>query len=345
MKKTHKIFVTAVGLFSIFLWLAAATVNLAEARAGGGRSTGSRGSHSMSAPRPAFNPPPSSPTRPQTPPSSGLMAPGQQSRPMPNMPPPGQPSSGWGSFGRGLAGGLVGGMIGNMLFGGSGHAGPGGVPAAGGGCSSIGLFDLLIIGGLLYLGYRWFSRRQEAYQSAGDAGGQPVTIPTTWQTSEPEPEPLPLPGYDLKAELEPIQRTDPSFNEAAFKEKAQDVFFKLQGAWMRQDPTLIKDLATPELAAILEKDLQDLKAKGQINKLENIAIRQVAISEAWQEQGQDYITVGFLANLLDYTVDANTNLVVAGSDTQPVKFEEYWTFTRPPGPGPWKLSAITQPEG
>ena len=52
------------------------------------------------------------------------------------------------SFGRGLAGGLVGGMIGNMLFGGSGHAGAGGVPAGGGGCSSIGLFDLLIIGGL-----------------------------------------------------------------------------------------------------------------------------------------------------------------------------------------------------
>ena len=103
---------------------------------------------------------------------------------------------------------------------------------------------------------------------------------------------------------------------------------------MRQDPTLIKDLATPELAAILEKDLLDLKAKGQINKLENIAVRQVAISEAWQEQGQDYITVGFLANLLDYTVDANTNLVLAGSDTEPVKFEEYWTFTRPTGAAP-----------
>ena len=94
---------------------------------------------------------------------------------------------------------------------------------------------------------------------------------------------------------------------------------------------------------ILEKDLQELKAKGQINRLENIAVRQVEISEVWQEQGQDYITVGFLANLLDYTVDANTNLVLAGSDTEPVKFEEDWTFTRPTGSGAWKLSAITQP--
>jgi predicted lipid-binding transport protein (Tim44 family) len=33
----------------------------------------------------------------------------------------------------------------------------------------------------------------------------------------------------------------------------------------------------------------------------------------------------------------------AGSDTGPVKFEEFWTLTRPVGPGVWKLSAIRQP--
>jgi predicted lipid-binding transport protein (Tim44 family) len=234
-------------------------------------------------------------------------------------------------------------MIGNMLFGGSGHAGSGGAPgapAAGGGCSSIGLFDIILIGGLLYLGYRLLNRRQEAYQMGGLGGTSPgAAIPI------PTPEPIPLPGSEIQAELEPIRLRDPSFDEAAFKETAQDVFFKLQGAWMRQDASLIRDLATPELFALLDKDLQDLKAKGQINKLENIAVRQVAISEAWQEQGQDFITVGFLANLLDYTVDANTNQVVAGSDQEPVKFEEYWTFTRPSGGGPWKLAAINQPEG
>ena len=148
-----------------------------------------------------------------------------------------------------------------------------------------------------------------------------------------------------KQELEPLRLTDPSFNENSLKEMAQDIFFKLQGAWMRQDPALIKDLATPEMTALLEKDLQELKTRDQINKLENIAVRQVEISEAWQEQGRDYITVGFLANLLDYTVDAKTNQVIAGSNTEPVKFEEYWTFTRPTGSSPWKISAITQPQG
>jgi predicted lipid-binding transport protein (Tim44 family) len=332
-----------IGLLCTAMWMSFAVIDLAEARIGGGRSSGSRGSHSTSAPRQTFSPPPS---RPQTAPPPSMVTPGQQ--PRPGMATPAQQPSGFGGFGRGLAGGLagglVGGMIGNMLFGGSGHAGPGGAPAAGGGCTSIGLFDLIIVGGLLYLGYRMLTRRrqEEAYQ-ASDLGGTATTIPATWQPAEPIP--APMPEYNVKAALDPIQRTDSSFNETAFKETAQDVFFKLQGAWMRQDPSLIKDLATPELAAILEKDLQDLKTKGQINRLENIAVRQVEVSEAWQEQGQDYITVGFLANLLDYTVDANTNLVLAGSDKDPVKFEEYWTFTRPTGSGAWKLSAINQPEG
>ncbi len=63
------------------------------------------------------------------------------------------PSSGSGgsSFLRGVGGGLVGGMIGNMLFGGTGHAGSGGGSSGG-----IGIFELLILGGLGYFIYRRF---------------------------------------------------------------------------------------------------------------------------------------------------------------------------------------------
>ena len=34
----------------------------------------------------------------------------------------------------------------------------------------------------------------------------------------------------------------------------------------------------------------------------------------------------------------------SGSKTEPVKFEEYWAFTRPVGNNPWQLSAINQAE-
>jgi predicted lipid-binding transport protein (Tim44 family) len=63
--------------------------------------------------------------------------------------------------------------------------------------------------------------------------------------------------------------------------------------------------------------------------------------EAWQEAGQDFITLKIEASLLDYYVDESGRLI-SGSDTEPVKFQEYWTFTRPVGPNPWRLSAISQ---
>jgi len=65
------------------------------------------------------------------------------------------------------------------------------------------------------------------------------------------------------------------------------------------------------------------------------------VTETWQEGGQDFVTVRFLASVLDYTVN-ESGQVVEGSQTEPVKFEEYWTFVRPVGPNPWRLGAIQQ---
>jgi predicted lipid-binding transport protein (Tim44 family) len=51
------------------------------------------------------------------------------------------------------------------------------------------------------------------------------------------------------------------------------------------------------------------------------------------------VTVYLTASLVDYTVEDATGAVVAGSKA-PQDVEEYWTFTRPVGPNPWRLSAI-----
>jgi predicted lipid-binding transport protein (Tim44 family) len=123
-----------------------------------------------------------------------------------------------------------------------------------------------------------------------------------------------------------------------------DHFFKIQGAWANRDMSGAKNLLTEEMFRIIQEDAEKLKSEKKINKLENIAVRSVDIVEAWQESGKDYVTVRFYANLLDYTVDETTGKVVSGSKTEPAKFEEYWTYTRPVGNNPWQLSAIQQGE-
>jgi predicted lipid-binding transport protein (Tim44 family) len=123
-----------------------------------------------------------------------------------------------------------------------------------------------------------------------------------------------------------------------------DHFFRIQGAWASRDMSGVRNLLTDEMFGTFGQEAEQLKAKRQINRLENIAVRSVAITEIWQEGGADFITVKLTANLLDYTVDEQTGQVVAGSRTEPVKFNEYWTFTRPVGENPWRLSAISQAE-
>lgn len=329
--RSKRIIFTFFCLWASAVWLTLATVELAEARVGGGRSSGSRGSRSFSSPRQSFTPPAT--TRPQ--PAQPAM-PGTQARPGMGTPTP-QPATGgfWRGMAGGVAGGLLGGMIGNMLFGGSGHAG--GAAAGAGGCSSIGLMDILIIVGIIYLGMRLLRRRKENTY-AYEAASRPVAVPS-WEEVQPAPQ-LENP---VEAELNQVRQYDPQFDATAFKNMAQDTFFKMQAAWMRQDLSSVKNLLTEEMYGILDQELAGMKSKGQVNRLENIAIREIEFSEAWQEEGQDLVTVGFLANLLDYVTDAKTGQVISGSDVEPVKFEEYWTFVRPIGPGPWKLGAIQQP--
>ena len=111
----------------------------AEARAGGGRSMGSRGARSYS--RPVTPSPLPSQPRPQY-------------APAPN---PLQQQAG-GGFMRSMAGGLMGGMLGSMLFSSFAGAGAGTGGMGGGG---IGLFEIILLAGIGYLIYRFIKKKRE----------------------------------------------------------------------------------------------------------------------------------------------------------------------------------------
>src|SRR5262249_24403162 len=81
------------------------------------------------------------------------------------------------------------------------------------------------------------------------------------------------------------------------------------------------------------------RAARRTNRIERVQISRAEVTEAWQESGQDWVTVYFAVSLIDYTVDDSTGAVVEGADT-PGDIQEYWTFTRPVGPKPLRLSAI-----
>jgi predicted lipid-binding transport protein (Tim44 family) len=312
-------------LFSLFFLLSVLEID-AWARVGGGRSFGSRGSRSYTTPRSAPAPTPAAPTR------------GAQQY---NTPSPAPSSFGGGGFLRSMAGGLVGGMIGGMLFRSLGFAG--GASGASGAGGGIGFMDIALIGALLY-GIYWFIKRRRSQAPVGVSYRESSAM-GAGQTAAPMPayEPEAL-GNDMETGLRHIRQMDPHFDEREFTDGCMDRFFQIQGAWANRDMSGVRELLNDEMNKTLQTEADQLRAKKQINRLENIAVRSVEITEIWQEKGDDFVTVKLSANLLDYTTDEKSGEVVSGSRTEPVKFREYWTFTRPVGDHPWKLSAIHQAE-
>jgi len=295
------------------------TGDTAWARAGGGSSGGSRGSRGFSSP--------SSPTSPN-----------RSTAPAPMQPSPAPQRSGWGAGLMGGLGGLVlGGLIGSMLFGGMGGGFGGG----------FGLLEMLLLGGLAYFAFSFLRRRREAQPAI--AGGYGTSYPGGGQTWSPDRSAAssatleaPAGPTDLQSGIGHIRQMDSAFDSARMATAASDVFFKVQAAWTARDMGSARDSLTPEMYDRMQAQCADLKAKRRINRLENIAVRSTDVTEAWQEQGQDFVTVAFVASVLDYTTD-ESGQVIDGSRTEPVRFEEYWTFVRPVGPHAWQLSAIQQP--
>ena len=285
----------------------------AWARAGGGSSGGSRGSRGLSSPS---SPAPMSPSRPATTPAPGA---------------PQQSPSRWGGLGGMLGGLLVGGLIGSLLFGGM-HGGFG-----------IGFLEILIIGALAWFAFSWMRSRQQPQPAA--PAGYPAPDAGRWQPPAAQysgaAATMEAPA-DVDRGIAHVRQMDPAFDPRRTAEAASDIFFRVQAAWMARDMRGASALLTPEMQNILQGDCDKLRAARRINRLENIAVRSTDVTEVWQEAGHDYVTVRFLASLLDYTTDESGSQVLEGSRTEPVKFEEYWTFVRPVGPNAFRLSAIQQ---
>jgi len=279
----------------------------AWARAGSGTSTGSRGSRSLSAPA---RPEPTAP-RPATP---GPVSPA----PMAPRPSP------FGGFMGAIGGFMLGGLLGGLLFGGLGH-----------GFGGIGLFDLLLIGGGVALLIAFMRRRaarpEPAYAGAG--------VPTSAYAPTAE---LPAAVSDLNRGVDHIRQMDGGFDPSSLAATARSTFLAVQDAINRRDLGGIRESLTPEMLTALQTQCDGLRQARRTNRMARIDVRRTEVTEAWQETGQDFVTVYLVGEMLDWVVDDGTGAIVDGSDTAPQPFEEYWTFVRPVGPGRFRLTAIQQ---
>src|SRR5436309_7735189 len=200
-------------------------ISAADARVGGGSSSGSRGSRTFTAP-------PSTSTAPGTaqPFNRTFTQPGS-----PGMAAPAPAKGGFFNGGRGLLGGLAAGFLGagllGMLFGGGMFGGLGGLSSIIGLILQIGLIILVV-----RLAMNWWHRRNA---TASAYAGPPA--------SGPAPGPGPLAsfrsgsGFGLGSGSAPLE-IGPSDYEAF-----ERLLGEIQTAWSNEDVDRLHTLASPEM--------------------------------------------------------------------------------------------------
>ncbi|ABD87088.1 Tim44 domain-containing protein [Rhodopseudomonas palustris] len=299
----------------------------ADARIGGGSSSGSRGSRTFSAP-------PSTSTAPSAaqPMNRTMTQPGS-----PGMAAPAAGAAAKGGFfnrpGMGMLGGLAAGFLGagllGMLFGGGLFSGLGGISSIIGLILQIGLIIIVV-----KLAMSWWQRRNAAAPAAASASAYagpaagPDVGPGAQQNYRTGS------GFGIGATAAPLE-IGPADYEAFEK-----LLSEIQTTWSNGDVGHLHTLATPEMVSYFSGDLAANKARGVENKVSDVKLLQGDLAEAWREGETDYASVAMRFSLVDKTIDTATGKLVEGSE-QPTEATEVWTFARRRG-SEWELSAIQQ---
>ncbi|MGA7070809.1 Tim44 domain-containing protein [Bradyrhizobium sp.] len=303
-----------VQAFAVILSLALPLVvaaNSADARIGGGVSSGSRGARTFSAP-------PSTSTAPNA------AQPFNRTITQPGSPGLGTPGGGFFNRpGMGLFGGLAAGFLGagllGMLFGGGMFGGIGGFSSIIGLMLQIGLIVFLV-----RLAMSWWQRRHES-QTAYAGGPSPLSAQASYGSGM---------GFGLGSGSAPVQILPTDY------ESFERLLGETQDAYSNEDVARLRNVATPEMVSYFVRDLDQNRARNVVNKVTATRLLQGDLAEAWREGDTDYASVAMRYSLIDTYLDRATGRVVEGNG-QPEEVTEVWTFLRPRG-GNWELSAIQQ---
>ena len=295
--------------------LAIVTTDMADARMGGGKSFGSRGSKTYTAP-------PATKTAPGAAPIERSMTDKRSPTAAQNAQPGAAGAPGLASRFGGFGGLLMGGLFVAAL---------GGIFGFGAMASVLGfLLQFALIGGAIYFVVSFIrSRNQPALAPARASGGPgrdtPNRSPFTF-------------SHGAAAAVSPL-----TIEKADF-DSFERLLGEIQTAYGREDTEELGARTTPEMFSQLSQELYDNENQGLRNEVSGVKLLQGDLSEAWRENGSDYATVAMRYSLVDATVERATGKLVSGDRAQPSEATELWTFRRDDRARAdgWQLSAIQQ---
>lgn len=130
--------------------------------------------------------------------------------------------------------------------------------------------------------------------------------------------------------IQQIQQRDPAFSLAAFCQRAQMAFGKIQTAWSEQNLSPVRPFLSDGIFERFSLQIGMQQAIGIRNVMEQVRIVQAEAAALFSTSQFDTIHVRIQAVATDYNADLKTGHKIAGSEhTGP--FTEIWSFCRRPG--------------
>jgi len=125
-----------------------------------------------------------------------------------------------------------------------------------------------------------------------------------------------------------LEARHPDFSLTEFEGKVREIFMAINQAWNDRDWARARPYETDALFRTHRYWIDDYLRKGQINRLDQIQLTRVVLSNIVLDAFYESITVRLFASMTDCTIDANTGQVLFGDAKRPRAFTEYWTFIR-----------------
>ena len=248
-----------------------------------------------------------------------------------------QQKGGFARPGMGLLGGLLAGTFLGSMFGGFGGMGGG-------------FFNLLIIGLLVYLGFKFFKSRSrgadDMYQQGNYQRGPDRSQPNrdmnadpyarrehnaqnAWEHLSSKPSSQSAAGA-ASTQGGPVLNTPADFDEEDFLEGAKAVYNRLQKSWDNRDMADIEQFATADVVNEIKQQAKEDPGPSQTD----ILMVNARLLEVKEEGGMTNVTVYYDVLLREDP-----------SQSQPSQVREVWHFIKPVGSdGMWKLDGIQQLE-
>ncbi|MGX4730914.1 Tim44 domain-containing protein [Pseudomonas corrugata] len=210
-----------------------------------------------------------------------------------------------------LAGIAAGGLLASMFM--------------GGGFQGMQIFDIVILGVIAFLVFRFIAARrrkqQEQYAPAGHA-------PMQRETFNQQPAGGSIFGGSAPVAARPVINAPAWFNETNFVEAARTHFHSLQQHWDANEMDKIAEFVTPQLLEFLKRERADLGDGYQSTYIDNLQV---------QLDGVDDRTDKTIATLTFSGVSKDSRF------DQGEAFSESWNMERAHGENqPWLVAGIRQ---